>query len=968
MQTGFYKLNTIIPQQLVQKLSLLGLTHTCNWILDFLTERPRSGCVLSPLLFTLLTHNCTAKSESNLIIKFADDTTVVSLISNNNETLYREEMDQLRESEPPSSVHIYDNLTWTTNTSSVLKKAQQCLHFLRRLRRASLPPPILTFFYRGTVENVLTSCITAWFGNCSAQEHKTLQCVVRTAEKVIESSLSSMQYLFLTRCVRRASAITKDSSHPSHGLFDLLPSGKRFRSIRTCTTRFSNSFSPQAGAKEDPAQCKEPKFLGKAGWVKKAPGRLLASYKDRYIHVEKTEIVVYENEDLQNCLERVDLENYDKCHELKSPFKKKHRLILIRSPKSGNKVHDVKFQTQTAEEKEAWIKALSDGINRAKNKVFDEVKIDDSSNLEHVTRTRPKGNRNRRPPTRIHMKEVAVMSSDGILRLDLDLEDALMPNGTHHVSADGTDAPKEAIQASKPLSNASEAKEQHSGPNSEEEAQTEPEVSPQKKVIKPPMPPTKEAKPSATAEDEPDKDDGRVKEVLKPPMPPSKEAKPCVPSVEEATEKAKAEKTSEKSPDPKKKTGPPPTPPNKPSSSSSISNLTEGSQSRPNSHPPTPPSKEKKPFHQAVEPDQEVQGTNNEKKGKEDNKKEAKETAVETNEAEQSDSKEAPPIARDDEPESPSTQVQISESKSEETIRKSSDYEPQTPTEPLTKSPSPLPTPERRPEKLVQPDKQNIEDKTTIMHPTEGQDPTAILQTVSDTSASPPQEALPKSDVPSVVVSLNEPLTDSLSLSPLLCQLHGENKKEEEKSVDSGQHSDDDSEGSGSEDALAASTAALRGSHAGLDVLDASEDDIQVSVNLRPAQSATKSQVRSKVFPCRHSEPTPPLKPSAKARSASSGDLLSDSSVCVQVRQHTRAAAGNAGLPSDDVMKLEAEVALEMEKTSELLSRVSQSHGGGDREGAPEDLLTKAMEKLEKAEHVLREVKKLKVAKNRKSW
>uniref|UniRef100_A0A667XBT2 PH domain-containing protein n=1 Tax=Myripristis murdjan TaxID=586833 RepID=A0A667XBT2_9TELE len=97
----------------------------------------------------------------------------------------------------------------------------------------------------------------------------------------------------------------------------------------------------------------------------------------RYIHVEKTEIVVYENEgtisDLQNCLERLDLENYDKCHELKTPFKRKNRLVLIRAPKAGNKVHDVKFQAQTPEEKDAWIKALSDGINRAKNKVFDEV-------------------------------------------------------------------------------------------------------------------------------------------------------------------------------------------------------------------------------------------------------------------------------------------------------------------------------------------------------------------------------------------------------------------------------------------------------------------------------------------------------------------------------------------------------------------------------------------------------------------
>ncbi len=91
---------TIIPQQLINKLNSL-----CNRILDFLTGRPQSvrvghntsstttlstvapqGCVLSPLLFTLLTHDCTAKFSSNHIIKFADDTTVVGLISNKDET------------------------------------------------------------------------------------------------------------------------------------------------------------------------------------------------------------------------------------------------------------------------------------------------------------------------------------------------------------------------------------------------------------------------------------------------------------------------------------------------------------------------------------------------------------------------------------------------------------------------------------------------------------------------------------------------------------------------------------------------------------------------------------------------------------------------------------------------------------------------------------------------------------------
>ncbi len=109
--------NTIIPQQLINKLNLLGLNNSlCNWILDFLTGRPQSvrvghktsstttlstgapqGCVLSPLLFTLLTHDCTAKFSSNHIIKFADDTTVIGLISNNDETHYREEVAQLAE-------------------------------------------------------------------------------------------------------------------------------------------------------------------------------------------------------------------------------------------------------------------------------------------------------------------------------------------------------------------------------------------------------------------------------------------------------------------------------------------------------------------------------------------------------------------------------------------------------------------------------------------------------------------------------------------------------------------------------------------------------------------------------------------------------------------------------------------------------------------------------------------------------
>ena len=51
--------------------------------------------MLSPLLYSLFTHDCTARQDSNTIIKFADDTSVVGVITDNNKTAYREEVRDL---------------------------------------------------------------------------------------------------------------------------------------------------------------------------------------------------------------------------------------------------------------------------------------------------------------------------------------------------------------------------------------------------------------------------------------------------------------------------------------------------------------------------------------------------------------------------------------------------------------------------------------------------------------------------------------------------------------------------------------------------------------------------------------------------------------------------------------------------------------------------------------------------------
>ena len=93
--------NTILPPILEHQLSLLQVpASTRRWITDFLTNRPQrvklgksisssrststgspQGCVLSPLLFSLYTNTCVSLHPSVKLLKFADDTTLVGLIS-----------------------------------------------------------------------------------------------------------------------------------------------------------------------------------------------------------------------------------------------------------------------------------------------------------------------------------------------------------------------------------------------------------------------------------------------------------------------------------------------------------------------------------------------------------------------------------------------------------------------------------------------------------------------------------------------------------------------------------------------------------------------------------------------------------------------------------------------------------------------------------------------------------------------
>lgn len=174
----------------------------------------------------------------------------------------------------------------------------------------------------------------------------------------------------------------------------------------------------------------------KTGWVRKFCGRGIFReiWRNRFVLLRGEQLYVSEKEvkDEKNVQEVFDLNDYEKCEELrksKSRSKKNYsKFLLTHSKEPGNTAPNLVFLAVSPEEKESWINALNLAITRAKNRILDEVTVEEESFLAHPTRDRAKIQHSRRPPTRGHLMAVASTStSDGMLTLDLIQEEDASP-------------------------------------------------------------------------------------------------------------------------------------------------------------------------------------------------------------------------------------------------------------------------------------------------------------------------------------------------------------------------------------------------------------------------------------------------------------------------------------------------------------------------------------------------------------
>ncbi|MED6244039.1 hypothetical protein ATANTOWER_005810 [Ataeniobius toweri] len=168
----------------------------------------------------------------------------------------------------------------------------------------------------------------------------------------------------------------------------------------------------------------------KAGWIRKFCGRGIFRelWRSRYVVLKGDHLYISDKEvkDERKAQEVFDLADYERSEELrkaKSRSKKNHsRFTLLRCKQRGNTVPNLVFLAVSPEEKESWINTLNVAIIKAKNRVLDEVTIEEDSALDHLTRDRVKIPHSRRLPTRGHLM-AASTSSHGMLTLDLVAEE-----------------------------------------------------------------------------------------------------------------------------------------------------------------------------------------------------------------------------------------------------------------------------------------------------------------------------------------------------------------------------------------------------------------------------------------------------------------------------------------------------------------------------------------------------------------
>jgi len=139
---------------------------------------------------------------------------------------------------------IDNKLTWNSHLDSLLKKANQRLYFLRKLRSFNVDKSIMVTFYSSTVDSIFLFGIVCYGGNISKYQILKINRTIKRAGKIINQQLPLFEDLYTTSAVKKAKEIIEDTSHILNKEYETSDRSGRLLSKRSRTNRYKNSFVP----------------------------------------------------------------------------------------------------------------------------------------------------------------------------------------------------------------------------------------------------------------------------------------------------------------------------------------------------------------------------------------------------------------------------------------------------------------------------------------------------------------------------------------------------------------------------------------------------------------------------------------------------------------------------------------------------------------------------------------------------
>ena len=83
----------------------------------------------------------------------------------------------------------------------------------------------------------------------SIPDHTALYCrsVLSVSARIMVTQLPTLEEIYTTRCLRKATSICGDPTHSFHRQLELLPSGRCYKCLHSHTTRLKIFFYPSGG-------------------------------------------------------------------------------------------------------------------------------------------------------------------------------------------------------------------------------------------------------------------------------------------------------------------------------------------------------------------------------------------------------------------------------------------------------------------------------------------------------------------------------------------------------------------------------------------------------------------------------------------------------------------------------------------------------------------------------------------------